>query len=104
MDLGLAGAAVVVQGGTKGMGRAAAECYATDGARVGVLARTQADLEETTKHLESLRARAHPGRKNQPPSGRRPPPPRSRCEPTSPSPTKSPPRSPRSARRGVNST
>jgi NAD(P)-dependent dehydrogenase (short-subunit alcohol dehydrogenase family) len=58
MDLGLAGAAVVVQGGTKGMGRAAAECYATDGARVGVLARTQADLESTTKHLESLGAPA----------------------------------------------
>ena len=39
MDLGLAGAAVVVQGGTKGMGRAAAECFAADGARVAVLAR-----------------------------------------------------------------
>ena len=41
MDLGLAGAAAVVQGGTQGMGRAAAECLAADGARVAVLARTQ---------------------------------------------------------------
>ena len=30
MDLGLAGAAVCVQGGTKGMGRAASECCARD--------------------------------------------------------------------------
>jgi 3-oxoacyl-[acyl-carrier protein] reductase len=51
MDLGLAGAAAVVQGGTQGMGRAAAECLAADGARVAVLARTQADLDATTKHL-----------------------------------------------------
>ena len=34
MDLGLANAAVCVQGGSKGMGRAAAECFAEDGARV----------------------------------------------------------------------
>ena len=40
MDLGLADAAVVVAGGTSGMGRAAADCFAADGARVAVLART----------------------------------------------------------------
>ena len=34
MDLGLKDAAVVVAGGTSGMGRAAAECFAVDGARV----------------------------------------------------------------------
>ena len=39
----VAGAAVCVQGGSKGMGRAAAECFAADGAKVAVLARTQAD-------------------------------------------------------------
>jgi NAD(P)-dependent dehydrogenase (short-subunit alcohol dehydrogenase family) len=37
MDLGLAGAAVVVSGGSKGMGRAAAESIAAEGARVAVL-------------------------------------------------------------------
>ena len=47
VDLGLAGAAVVVSGGSKGMGRAAAECLAAEGARVAVLARTQASLDET---------------------------------------------------------
>jgi NAD(P)-dependent dehydrogenase (short-subunit alcohol dehydrogenase family) len=51
MDLGLAGATAVVQGGTQGMGRAAARCFADDGARVAVLARTQADLDETCAEL-----------------------------------------------------
>jgi NAD(P)-dependent dehydrogenase (short-subunit alcohol dehydrogenase family) len=41
MDLGLDGATAVVQGGTQGMGRAAAESLAKEGARVAVLARTR---------------------------------------------------------------
>lgn len=57
MDLGLGGAAVCVQGGTKGMGRAAAECFAADGARVVVLARGQAGIDET---IEALRGRGSP--------------------------------------------
>lgn len=56
MDLGLAGAAAVVQGGTQGMGRAAAECFAADGARVAVLARTKADLDATAARLLELGA------------------------------------------------
>jgi 3-oxoacyl-[acyl-carrier protein] reductase len=51
MDLGLAGATAAVQGGTSGMGRAAAECFAQDGARVAVLARTQATIDETCAQL-----------------------------------------------------
>jgi NAD(P)-dependent dehydrogenase (short-subunit alcohol dehydrogenase family) len=51
MDLGLAGATAVVQGGTQGMGRAAARCFADDGARVAVLARTQSDLDATCDDL-----------------------------------------------------
>lgn len=54
MDLGLAGAAVLVSGGTKGMGRAAAECLASEGARVAVLARTEAALVDTVGALEAL--------------------------------------------------
>jgi 3-oxoacyl-[acyl-carrier protein] reductase len=54
MDLGLAGARAIVQGGTKGMGRAAAECFARDGAHVAVLARTSADLDETAARLAEL--------------------------------------------------
>lgn len=45
MDLGLGGAATAVVGGSKGMGRATAECYAADGARVAVLARGRETLE-----------------------------------------------------------
>ncbi len=54
MDLGLAGANVVVAGGTTGMGRAAADCFAADGARVAVLARSRADLDETAAALTGL--------------------------------------------------
>ncbi len=51
MDLGLAGAVAVVTGGSKGMGRAVAEAFADDGARVAVLARGQAGLDETVAAL-----------------------------------------------------
>ncbi len=56
MDLGLAGATAVVQGGTQGMGRAAAECFAADRAKVAVLARTKADLDVTVARLLDLGA------------------------------------------------
>jgi 3-oxoacyl-[acyl-carrier protein] reductase len=54
MDLGLSNAVVVVAGGTAGMGRAAADCFASDGARIAVLARTQRDLDETAESLRQL--------------------------------------------------
>ena len=54
MDLGLDGAAVIVSGGTTGMGRAAADCFAADGAKVAVFARSQADLDETVAGLTEL--------------------------------------------------
>lgn len=54
MDLGLAGATAVVNGGSRGMGRAAAESLAREGARVAVLARTQTTLDETIDALVSL--------------------------------------------------
>jgi NAD(P)-dependent dehydrogenase (short-subunit alcohol dehydrogenase family) len=57
VDLGLAGANAVVAGGTKGMGLAAAECFADDGANVAVLARGQEGLDAA---LESLRERGSP--------------------------------------------
>lgn len=54
MDLGLAGANVVVAGGTTGMGRAAADCFAADGARVAVLARSRGALDVAAKELATL--------------------------------------------------
>src|SRR4030095_15979808 len=57
MDLGWRGASVAVTGGSSGMGRAAAECMADDGARVAVLARRQDLLDET---VAALRERGSP--------------------------------------------
>lgn len=57
MDLGLRDATAVVNGGSKGMGRAAAECLAAEGAKVAVLARTQSALDAT---VEALRAAGSP--------------------------------------------
>ncbi|MCL2583412.1 MAG: SDR family oxidoreductase [Streptosporangiales bacterium] len=56
MDLGLKDAAVVVNGGSKGMGRAAAERFAADGAKVAVLARSKDALDETVSALRELGA------------------------------------------------
>ena len=54
MDLGLAGAKVVIAGGTKGMGLAAAKCFARDGADVAVLARGQEGLDKAVATLAEL--------------------------------------------------
>jgi len=53
MDLGLADAAVVVTGGSKGMGRAAALTFAAEGARVAVLARGRTALDATVAALDA---------------------------------------------------
>src|SRR5258706_8373953 len=57
MDLGWTNATAAVTGGSSGMGRAAAECIAADGARVAVFARGAAQLEET---VAALRERGSP--------------------------------------------
>jgi 3-oxoacyl-[acyl-carrier protein] reductase len=56
MDLGLKDAVVVVQGGSRGMGRAAAECFAAERAIVGVIARNRDDIDETVSELVRLGA------------------------------------------------
>ena len=53
MDLGLADARVLVVGGSRGMGRAAAETFAREGARVAVLARASEALDDTVATLRS---------------------------------------------------
>ena len=54
MDLGLADARVLVVGGSRGMGRAAAETFAREGARVAVLARASEALDDTVSTLAPL--------------------------------------------------
>jgi NAD(P)-dependent dehydrogenase (short-subunit alcohol dehydrogenase family) len=56
MDLGLAGAAVCVSGGTKGLGRAAALAFAREGSRVVVSARGEAALATTVEALREAGA------------------------------------------------
>ena len=56
MDLGLKDAVVIVQGGSRGMGLASAECFAADGAKVGILGRTQSDLDAAVERLKGLGA------------------------------------------------
>jgi 3-oxoacyl-[acyl-carrier protein] reductase len=51
VDLGLKGSAAVVTGGSKGMGRAIAEAFADDGARVAVLARGSDAIDDTVQEL-----------------------------------------------------
>lgn len=57
MDLGLADATVVIAGGSKGMGLAAARCFAAEKARVALLARTPGPLDEA---IGALRAAGSP--------------------------------------------
>lgn len=52
MDLGLRDATAVVVGGGRGMGLAAARCFADDGARVAVVGRTREVLDAAVGDLE----------------------------------------------------
>jgi 3-oxoacyl-[acyl-carrier protein] reductase len=51
MELGLANAAAVVVGGSRGMGLATARCLAEEGARVAVVGRTRASLDSAVTDL-----------------------------------------------------
>jgi 3-oxoacyl-[acyl-carrier protein] reductase len=53
MDLGLTDARVLVVGGSRGMGRAAAESFAAEGASVAVLARPSRTLNDAAAALKS---------------------------------------------------
>jgi 3-oxoacyl-[acyl-carrier protein] reductase len=56
MDLGLAGSAAAVTGGSKGMGLAIAQTLAAEGARVAVLARSRGALDEAVGSLHAAGA------------------------------------------------
>ena len=51
MDLGLKGLKVIVTGGSRGIGRAALEIFAAEGADVGFFSRNQAQVDETIASL-----------------------------------------------------
>jgi 3-oxoacyl-[acyl-carrier protein] reductase len=54
VDLGFAGATAVVVGGGRGMGLATARCLAEDGARVALVGRSQAVLDQAAEELTRL--------------------------------------------------
>jgi 3-oxoacyl-[acyl-carrier protein] reductase len=53
MDLGLKGLRVAVTGGTKGIGRAIAETFATEGAHVAICARNADEVAQTVAALKA---------------------------------------------------
>ena len=53
MDLGLDGRVYLVTGGTKGLGRAAAEALVADGARVVVSSRSQQSVDDAVAALDA---------------------------------------------------
>ena len=59
MDLGLRNRVAVVAAGSKGLGRAAAEALAAEGAKVVICARGQAALDETCQHIQSAGGVCH---------------------------------------------
>lgn len=54
MDLGFTDARICVQGGSAGMGRAAAEAFAREGARVAIIGRNTGRLADVAEQLRAL--------------------------------------------------
>jgi 3-oxoacyl-[acyl-carrier protein] reductase len=61
MDLGLNGARVLVTGSTKGIGRAIADTFATEGANIGICSRNPAEVENTVVALKAKGIAAYGG-------------------------------------------
>ncbi len=56
MDLGLTGKTVVVTGGSKGIGYAAAEAFLKEGARVAICSRHEEELQKSRRNTFPVRS------------------------------------------------
>ncbi|MCJ2126962.1 SDR family oxidoreductase [Methylobacterium sp. J-077] len=54
MDLGLDGKVVLVTGGSKGIGLACARAFRDEGAKVGIVSRSQANLDRAREQLDGI--------------------------------------------------
>jgi NAD(P)-dependent dehydrogenase (short-subunit alcohol dehydrogenase family) len=64
LDLGLSGKSVLVTGGSRGIGRAAAELFAAEGCSLHLAARTPADLDRAANEIRArhgVSVDVHPG-------------------------------------------
>ncbi len=59
MDLGLKGKNAVITGGSKGIGRAVARCFAAEGANVAICARNAGDVAAAVADLKALGVNAY---------------------------------------------
>src|SRR4051812_25392139 len=59
MDLGLKGKKVIVTGGSRGIGRAALEIYAAEGANVAFFSRNHAQVQQTIASLSRHGGQVH---------------------------------------------
>ena len=58
MDLGLKGKRALVTGGSRGIGRAIAECFAAEGADVAICARKEDEVGEAAAALQAKGAKS----------------------------------------------
>ena len=59
MDLGLKGKHVLITGGSKGIGLACAQAFRSEGARVAIVSRSQANLDAAKKLSHGLAGMTH---------------------------------------------